>query len=334
MTGQSVLDEGLASYAHECFERANSLHWAIEREATQPPVYLDKQFRDMHFVTNGYDYWFAKGNGVNVVDCGMVAVLDYFNCKIESQPFRSLCGTATALKRFGNMEDIWASLWSGKEGKAEALRRLKETDVESLIKKGPEEDEDEDEDEDDGGWCPRHPWSSFLTSNPWKNSDVQSIYGTCCNYTRRKLFGVPLLVLNKEIVINESNIKIIGDKMFFLQESNGKPLPPINFAACWNCGNCGETPPDFIDVDQDISAPQLLIPPIMLHEFDQGYHLVLDFFRNDWMVKVDDEHTIPVPIITNEIPQGEATFVSTLPDYFFDFGEPFKIFEDEDDSDE
>jgi hypothetical protein len=32
MTGQSVFDGDLASYAHECFERANSLHWAIERE--------------------------------------------------------------------------------------------------------------------------------------------------------------------------------------------------------------------------------------------------------------------------------------------------------------
>jgi hypothetical protein len=79
--------------------------------------------------------------------------------------------------------------------------------------------------------------------------------------------------------------------MFFLQESNGKPLPPINFAAC-TCPS--------IYLDQEISAPQLVIPPIMLHEFYQGYHLVLDFFRNDWMVQVDDEHTILVPTISNE----------------------------------
>lgn len=225
--------------------------------------------------------------------------------------------------------------------KAGALRRLKETDVEALIKKGPkmpfvkrtnslgEEGEDEDEDENGGGCCPFHSWRPF---NAWKNSDVQSVYESCCNYTQRKIFEVPLLVLNQELVINESNIKIVGDKMFFLKGSNGKSLPRINFASCWDCL---ETPcgPDFISVDQQISAPQFLIPPIMFHKFDQGYHLVLDFFRNDWMVQVDDEHTIPVPIISNEVTAGETSFLSSLPRYSARFSPPFRIFEDIDDSD-
>ena len=206
--------------------------------------------------------------------------------------------------------------------------------MESLIKKGPdkpfvgrpnpgEEDEDEYE-EDGGGCCPDYDGSMF---NAWKNSDVQSVYKTCCDYTRRKLFGVPLLVLNQELVINESNIKIVGDKMFFLKGSNGKPLPPINFAACWN----SEESHEFINVDQEISAPQLLIPPIMLHEFDQGYHLVLDFFCNDWMVQVDDEHTIPLLIISNEVTAGETPFLNNVP-YYSDDYKLFKIFEDEYDS--
>ena len=122
-----------------------------------------------------------------------------------------------------------------------------------------------------------------------------------------KAHGCALLVLNQELVMNESNIKIVGDKMFFLQGSNGKPLPPINFAACWNC----DLPRQFIDVDQEIIASQFLILPITLHEFDQGYHLVLDFFRTDWMVQVNDEHTIPVPIISNEVTADKR--------YSFDF---------------
>jgi hypothetical protein len=65
-------------------------------------------------------------------------------------------------------------------------------------------------------------------------------------------------------------------------------------------GLSGEQPCDYIILDREISAPQLLIPPIMLHSFDRGYHLALDFFRNDWMVHVDDEHTIPVPRIRNK----------------------------------
>ncbi len=62
----------------------------------------------------------------------------------------------------------------------------------------------------------------------WKDLDMQSIYELCCNYTRRKLFRVLLLVLNKDLVINESNVKIVGDKMIFLKGLNGKLLPPIN----------------------------------------------------------------------------------------------------------
>ena len=117
--------------------------------------------------------------------------------------------------------------------------------------------------------------------------------------------------------------------MFFLKGSNGKLLPRINFAACWNCE---ETPPEFIDIDQKISAPQFLIPPIMLHEFGQGYHLLLGFFRNYWMVEVDDEHTIPVPIISNEVPAGETPFLSKLPCYSSDFYKPFMVFKDIDEA--
>lgn len=308
MTGQSIFDKGLESYAHECFERANSLHWAIEREATQPPVYFHKQFRGMQFMTNGYDYWFAKGNGVNAADFGMIAVLDYFNCKIDGVPFRSLCHTMTVRERFGSTEDVLAHLRMGQKAKPEALKRLKETDVESLIKKSSEDpfvkrdslddySEDEDEDEDEMESDPCCAFHCYRTFDAWKDKDVESDYQMCWQYTRRKLFGVPLLVLNQELVVNESNIKIVGDKMFFLKDSKGEPLPPINFAACWS--DLG--PDSCITVDREISAPQLLIPPVMLHEFNNDYHLVLDFFRNDWMVRVDDEHTIPLPVITNDL---------------------------------
>jgi len=331
MTGQSVFDESLATYAHECFERSNSLHWAIEQEATQPPLYLHKQFRWMHFMTNGYNYWFAKGNGGEAADFGMVAVLDYFNCKIDGAPFRSQCHTTTVRERFGNTEDVLALLRSGQKAKVEALRRLKESDVEALMKTCPSEpfvkrsiswDDDEEEEEEEevegGGCCPMHCYKTF---DAWNDDYVHDAYKRCWAYTRRKLFGAPLLMLNHELVVNESNIKVLGDKMFFLNNSS---LPPINFAACWSGGK----PEGFIDIDQEISAPRLLIPPIMLHEFDQGYHLVLDFFRNDWMVRVDDEHTIPVPVITNEdAGEGESLFLNRV-------GPDFSLSSDEDDSDQ
>lgn len=309
MTSQDVFDRELASYAHECFERANSLHWGIEREAKQPPVYFRKSFKGMEFITNGYDYWFSKADGVELPDCGMVAVLDYLNCKITGQPFRSICSSSVIHQRFGGTEEVWSCLVSSCTDKTGGLKRLAVADVEGLFKKSPDspfvkrtvedwyfdEDDSEEEDDDRDPCCPFH---AFPTFDAWKNDDVQEVYKRSRKYTRKDLFGAPLLIFNQELVLNESNIAIQGDKIYFLQGPEGKSIRPINFAACWN----GPPPEEFIGINGEISAPRLLIPPITIQRFDQGYHLMLDFFRNDWMVQVDGEHKIPIPVITNDVP--------------------------------
>jgi len=122
-----------------------------------------------------------------MVDSGMVAVLDYFNYKINGEPFRSLCRTKIVGKRISSAEDVWASISSGNKGKTAELRRLKETDVESLIKNGPDkpsvkptngsdeegkdgdEDEDEEEYDPDGICCRSCSGSRF---NAWKTPCV------------------------------------------------------------------------------------------------------------------------------------------------------------------
>jgi hypothetical protein len=320
MTGHTVFDDQLASYAHECFERANSLHWAIEQKSTQDPVYLHKRFQGMPFLTNGYDYWFPKHNSMNAADCGMMAVLDYLNCKLAGKPFRSMCQTTTVRRKFKNTEEALAYFEGQEKEQVNPFRRLKEADVETLFKRGPNEpftkrpplyeydDEEEYEDEDEpGGCCPTHCYRTF---DAWEDEeDVGDDYKTCCNFIRSKLFGVPLLVLNQEIVINESNIKIEEDKMYFLHSLDGKTLPPINFAACW----MDIMSHAFIGVDQEINTLPLLIPPIVFHESGKGYHLVLDLFRNDWMIQVDEDCKVPVPVIINDLPvaeDGDPTFVS------------------------
>lgn len=307
MTGQDVFDRELASYAHECFERANSLHWGIEREAKQPPVYFRKLFKGMEFITNGYDYWFLKADGVELLDCGMVAVLDYLNCKITGQPFRSLCSSSVIHQKFGGTEEVWSCLVPSCTDKTGGLKRLAVADVEGLFKKSPDspfvkrtvpdwycDDDFEEEDDDPDPCCPFH---AFPTFDAWENDDVKELYKRSRKYTRKDLFGAPLLLFNRELVLNESNIVVQGDKIYFLQGPEGKSIRPINFAACWN----GPPPEEFIGISEEIVAPRLLIPPITIQRFDQGYHLMLDFFRNDWMVRVDDQHKIPIPVITNDI---------------------------------
>jgi hypothetical protein len=302
MTRQSSLDDTLTSYAHDCFERANSLHWAIEREAAEPPVYLHKHLRRMHFLANGYNYWFPKSDRVDLLDCAVIAVLDYFNCKIDGRPFNSLCRTQRIRKRFSKTEDIWAQLSKDKAKETWGLKRLQETDIESLKQKTPSKPfvrrepypgDDTDEDEIGEACCPFHTRTTF---DAWEDDVVHKVYESCFDFTRKFLARVPLLVLDQELVINESHIKVVGDKIYFLEGPNGNPISPINFAACW-----GDTIPEvFIALNELVGAPRLLIPPLMWRKYDHGYQLVLDFFRNDWMVRVDDDRTIPVPVISND----------------------------------
>ncbi|KAH7137851.1 hypothetical protein EDB81DRAFT_948974 [Dactylonectria macrodidyma] len=293
--------------------------YMTSQEKAEPPLYLHKTFRGLSFMTNGYSYWFPrKGNAVDARDCALVAILDYFNCKVNGRPFRSMSSSATVRLLFSNNDDIWDFL-SSRSSSSQTLqnfRRLTKGDVESLMPKerdpnkpfigllaewdgDPEDLEDMDFPEDGDGCCPMHSHPMF---NPWKNQDVLEVYESCCQYARDKLFGSPVLMLNQEVVINEANIKLIGDKVYFLQETNGVVLPPLNFAACWADE---PEPPAFIGLEKEIVAPTLLIPPITLHQLPQGYQLGLDFFRNDWMVQVDDERTIPVPNVAEDLATDE-----------------------------
>ncbi|KAL2679000.1 hypothetical protein Neosp_009755 [[Neocosmospora] mangrovei] len=313
MSWQSMFDQGLSSYANECFERANSLHWALEKTATRPPVYLSKQFQGIRFLTNGYNYWFLKGDGVTPKECALVAMLDYFNCKIGQKSFQSLVTSTKLEKRFEDTGGIWPILAANEiKGKA-GIRRLKESDVESLIKTGPskplewqledwdgEPEELEEFDEDGDGCCPMH---SFPMFNPWKNNEIMDTYDACCDYSREKLFGAPLLILDQEIVINEEKIKIFDDKIFFLRSKDGNAVPRINFAACWADGT---VPSEFVLIGEEIEAPGIIVPPLTFHEFAEGYQFSLDFFRNDWMVKID-EQTIPLPDVS-ERPEPDDEF--------------------------
>lgn len=307
MSWQSMFDQDLSSYANECFERANSLHWALEKAATRPPLYLSKQFQGLRFLTNGYNYWFVKDSGVTLRECALVAVLDCFNCKIGQQSFQSLVASTTLETRFESPDDIWQVLATSEVKRNPTIRHLKKSDVESLIKTGPskplewqledwdgEPEELEEFEEDGEGCCPIH---SFPMFNPWKNNEVMDAYDACCEYSREKLYGAQLLILDQEIVINEASIKVVKDKVFFLRSKAGRQIPRINFAACWAEDTL---PSEFVLVGEEIEAPGIIVPPLTYHEYDQGYQLSLDFFRNDWMVRID-EQTIPLPDVSERL---------------------------------
>ncbi|KAK0619134.1 hypothetical protein B0T14DRAFT_431049 [Immersiella caudata] len=317
MAGQSIFDEELASYAHQCFERANSLHWAVEKNASEPPAYLYKQYLGFKFLTNGYDYWFVtkSQNGSGAADCAIVAVLDYLNCKIGNQgPLRALCRSTTireTITSHCSAFQLLSSPESTPDDKSQptTLPRLSEQTIESLFKQSTptpftprphpswvEPDEEDSEPED--GCCPMHCWTTF---NAWNNDDVAKEYRACCKFTTKQLLSTPIIFLGEEILLNDKQVEIRGDKIL-IHTFEGRESTRFNFAACW--GDAAVGAELYVDVDQEIPAPKLLVPPIVFREYEgEGYHLRMDFFRNDWMVRVDEERKVPVPVVTNEVPE-------------------------------
>jgi hypothetical protein len=317
-TAESVFKKELATYAHECFERANSLHWSLEQVAPTQAVYLHKSFRGLQFITNGFDYWFKRDIHINAADCALVAFLDTSNCKIEGRPFRSLCKSTIIQKKVTSTDGIWPLLDSAPLEDT-VIKRLVKSDIDPYIQtrptkpffpREPREDFDQSDSEEENWGNPCCAYHCYRAFDAWKDKDVWHEYQMCWRYTRKQLFDTPLVILGQELYMNEKHIMVKGDKVYFLRGSDTPPLPPLNFAACW----ADLSPANMIITEQGISAPELLLPPVLFHEYEQGYHLVVDLFRNDWMMKVDDAREIAVPVISNDLSEGieETSFWSEI----------------------
>ncbi|KAL2816474.1 hypothetical protein BJX63DRAFT_387417 [Aspergillus granulosus] len=317
LTGQTVFDKELSRFAHECFERANSLHWALEQGSScswEKPLYLHKAFRGTQFITNGYDYYFqspASGaTELKVEDCAILAVLDYLNCKVSKHPFRTLCEVKTIRRKLSSTSEIWSLFDNDIEPHfpETSIHHLSTQDITPLIRTHTNEPftprrmhsgtpDPADDPESDPPCCPFHCWQTF---DAWKDPDMRKEYRRCWEYTRSQLFHSPLVVLGQDVYVNESHIMAQGDKIYILRDPDTTSnLPPLNFAACW----VEYLPSVMITVDSDVQALELLVPPIVFHEYADGWHLVMDLFRNDWIVSIDENKAVSLPVITNEMPE-------------------------------
>ena len=84
---------------------------------------------------------------------------------------------------------------------------------------------------------------------------------------------------------------MVGPTMIYLLGE--RALEPLNFAACWNDES---TPGTWVGVETTVSALDMVVPPILYSKSANTYHLMLDFFRNSWMVS-QRQQEVPVPSI-------------------------------------
>ena len=299
MTGESIFCPELEAHAHDCYDRVAAAHWGglSEPQEGQQQPWLRKSFGGVRFVANGYDFWFAKSGGLSLQQAAALSILDYFNCRIDGEPFRRAC-TSEVIEGSGDADWIASLLEDQPEARpgASPFGRL---DPSLLCPEAERVDpriccpfhimdrefiEEYDLEEEMYGDGERVYWDAT------RNDDIVRFYEEARRFTSGLLARAPIFMMGQRIFLGEERFLVEGDKIYVSSEER---CQPVNFAACWNAGGM---PGDYIDVETSIEAPFLLLPPILFRETRGCYHLMLDFFRNSWMVR-QREQRVPVPKI-------------------------------------
>lgn len=296
LTGESVFAPELARHADAYYNQVAEAHWnGLTPRAGHEP-FLHKQFRGVHFVSNGYDFWFAKSEALSLTECAAIALLDYFNCKLGEDAFRAVCETEVI-----EADDAaWIPDFLADRAGASAIAPVDK----SFFFPDPEQP-------DASVCCPFHQWSGF---DPTRHEEIVELYTTSQSFAKAHIMPAPIVMLGEDVLLDPEKFVIRDNAIHVLGKES---LTPVNFAACWNAGGL---PENYIDVATTVDAAHFLVPPILFTDSERHYHLRFDFFRNSWMVK-HRQAKIPVPMIYRGVcddgdpePWLEAVDGSLVPD--------------------
>lgn len=278
LTGESVFAPELARYAHEAYDRAAAAHWRGVIESTEPTPFLHKQFRGVHFVANGYDYWFRKGDA-SLAECAALALFDVLNVKLADGSFHKLCSSEVVIRPSDDRAWIRDCLHGFAPPTEPAFARANkpalfpEPEQPSKYMDFPSSPDFDDEPFPDDWAATRHP-------------KVITEYARAQQEAMQRILPAPITMLGRELFLDPECFVVEGDKIHVLSYD---ALAPLHFASAVFYG-----PEDFVGVDVTLAALRLLVPPILFGETEDVVHLRFDLFRNSWMVQHRFEPA-PVP---------------------------------------
>ncbi|MBL8916767.1 MAG: hypothetical protein JNM17_39055 [Archangium sp.] len=264
LTGESVFAPELERFAEAAYNRAAASHWRAKVPDVKSEPLLHKRFRGLSFVTNGYDWWFPAV--MDVKEAAALALVDFFNAEVAGKPFRAQCESKPTTA-----------------APPEVLKNAKPVDAvgtldKALLFPAPEEPND--------ACCPFH----APNFDPTRHTEVLDLYCAAQTFARERIFPAPVMVMGEEVLLDPSRFVVEADRVHVLSD---KRLAPVNFAACWNYGG---SPEAYVGVEARVTTLQPLVPPMLFSREGDTWHLRLDFFRNDWLVKNQVEQ-VPVPSI-------------------------------------
>lgn len=276
LTGESVFAAELEAHAEAAYNLAASAHWKGLTKTASPPL-VHKNFQGLQFATNGFDFYVPKASAT-LEEAAALALLDFFNADVGGVPFRKAC-KSKALKPGGSA----AEALSACERPAAPVIGVLAKDA---LLPAPEV-------VDGNACCPFHSMmTAFLAS---RCGEIVELYESASAFVKRRLAPAPVMIMGEQVSLDPSRFVVEGDKLHVLSRS---AMAPVNFASCWNFGG---NPDDYLGVETTVRALQPLVPPILFGSEGALWHLRFDFFRNSWMVKLD-ENELAIPVIRNHDP--------------------------------
>lgn len=289
---ESIFAPELAPYSQDAFDRVAAARWqglpADAVEENEP--FIHKDFGGTHYITNGYDAWFLKGQ-LSLKECAALVMLDYLNCSILEDKFHNWCSSTAIQGRQGSAwipaylaewvdDHQWIRINPlGQQAKALFFPEPESVDYQSCC-------------------CSQHEEQKEKKFDPLRNKDILDFYTRAQDFVKKKILPAPVLIMSLSVLLDEDQIIIDGDKIYITSD---KSLAPIHFAGCsWADRNpCWQIrdPADYVSSKTTFDVPHLLVPPILFQETADCYHLMFDFFRNSWMVHCKEEK-IHIPEIS------------------------------------
>ncbi|MGW8527313.1 MULTISPECIES: hypothetical protein [Nocardiopsidaceae] len=283
LTGESAFAPELSRYADAYYNRVAEAHWRGLVPGSSREPFVHKRFRDVHFVANGYDFWFAKSDGLSLAECAAITLLDHFNCKVGDTAFRAQCRSEVIEAD----DSAWIPAFLQGRSGGSAVPPFDK----SVLFPGPEEPNTADMPA-----CACYFCDGDNVANPdfdtARNEEVIEEYTRAQDAAKAEVDQAPILMLGQDVVLDPEMFVVEGNRIHVLGKES---LTPVNFASC-QAGPGIRPAKEFITAAATVGAAHFLVPPILFTESDDCYHLKFDFFRNTWTVR-HEQSTVSVPMI-------------------------------------
>lgn len=263
----------LARWASDAYDRSARAHFGAEPAG--PPAsepLLHKTLGGASWITNGHDFWFPER--APVAECAAIAIADLLNLKVSGAAVRARA--TTCVLEDGDRAAIPALLGGGSW--ASPVAPL-DAEARSGLLPPPEEPDREQ-------CCPMHA-SPF---DPSRSEEVIDAYRSAQQAVRDELEVTPLVVLGRDLHYVPEAFVVRGDKIHVLSD---RRLPPMSFAAAWACWSETSGPAEWVRPEREVTGLELLVPPIPFARWRGCHHLMLDVFRNDWVLAKEAPIAIP-----------------------------------------